>query len=111
MPYRDEEKNRAAKLAYYHRNAGAVRLKQEERRVQIRRLVNALKESKPCLDCGVSYPYYVMQFDHTGSDKVGSISKMVSSRISWAAIQLEIAKCDLVCANCHAARTWGRQQG
>lgn len=63
---------------------------------------------QPCMDCGVQYPAPVMEFDHRpGVEKVRHISGMVSarSRYSLDDIREEIAKCDVVCANCHRMRT------
>lgn len=67
------------------------------------------RKAKPCVDCGVEYPYYVMQFDHLSqSEKKFQIA---SSRNLYTIqqIQEEIAKCELVCANCHAERTHSRR--
>ena len=66
------------------------------------------EKSRPCADCGVSYPYYVMQFDHLGG-KDWNIGRLVSIGATSAKIALEIAKCELVCANCHAERTHQRR--
>ena len=69
--------------------------------------VIALKQ-RPCMDCGRTFPPYVMDFDHRdGSDKVNNISRLIS-RGNWARIEAEITKCDLVCANCHRIRTFVR---
>ncbi len=54
------------------------------------------------------FPHQVMQWDHRpGSEKLGDVSQDFwgSSREE---ILVEIAKCDLVCANCHAIRTFTR---
>jgi hypothetical protein len=66
------------------------------------------KESHPCKDCGVSYPYYVMDFDHVGV-KRALISRLVTRGATPARIQDEIDQCDLVCANCHRERTHQRK--
>ena len=66
----------------------------------------ALKD-KPCKDCNVQYEPYVMQFDHISDNKVSNVSQLQSIQ----AITLEAAKCEVVCANCHAARTWKRRNG
>jgi hypothetical protein len=68
-------------------------------------LIKQLKD-KPCKDCGVQYPPYVMDFDHVRGEKVKNVSSMRSQ--SLEAIVLEADKCDVVCANCHRARTYGR---
>jgi hypothetical protein len=66
-----------------------------------------MKEENPCVDCGQHYPFYVMQYDHTGDDKVMDVNRL-TKQASWVRVLAEIAKCDLVCANCHAARTFLR---
>lgn len=64
-------------------------------------------KSKPCADCGVLYPYYVMDFDHRdGKDKVINLAH--ASRMTRPKILEEIAKCDVVCSNCHRERTYQR---
>ncbi len=59
----------------------------------------------PCRDCGVSYPYYVMDLDHVRGDKLFPLSYRGAGEQRLLA---EIAKCDVVCANCHRARTYQR---
>lgn len=69
-----------------------------------RALIRAAKD-KPCADCDGRYPYYVMQFDHLDrSDKKFNIGQ-IGPTIGMARVLNEIAKCDVVCANCHAERT------
>jgi len=65
----------------------------------------AALKAKPCMDCGVRYPPYVMDFDHRNPDeKLFSLNSMAMTR-SAEKLAAEIAKCDLVCANCHRERT------
>lgn len=60
-------------------------------------------KNKPCVDCKVWYPYWVMDFDHRNpTEKKFTIG--VSNK-SLKALKEEIAKCDVVCANCHRQRT------
>lgn len=69
---------------------------------------NALKDG-PCSDCDVRYPPYVMQWDHRdSSQKEFTIGQ--STRVAWRRVLAEVAKCDLVCANCHAVRTHERRK-
>ena len=70
-----------------------------------RQYLDGLK-SVPCKDCGVAYPPYVMDFDHIRGRKVRGIGKMLTS--SWSTLQAEIAKCEIVCSNCHRERTHQR---
>lgn len=67
-----------------------------------------LAKARPCADCGVQYPPYVMQFDHREpKTKLFVIGASLFSR-SLSAVLAEIEKCDVVCANCHFQRTWER---
>jgi hypothetical protein len=51
-----------------------------------------------------------MQWDHRpGFEKIGDISGDFWGR-SREEVLAEIAKCDLVCTNCHAIRTFARSE-
>jgi hypothetical protein len=108
MPYKDPEKQRAYLAAHYEEKKIRYRESSRAARARRRELMKELK-SGSCVDCGVSYPFYVMQFDHIGTDKVASVSQLAQLK-AWQTVLDEIAKCELVCANCHAERTWTRQQ-
>ena len=72
------------------------------------RLLDFLRDV-PCLDCGRRYPPFAMDFDHRDpSDKRYTVSRMVG-RAGVGLIMAEVAKCDIVCANCHRARTFDRR--
>lgn len=76
-----------------------------------RAFVDNLKD-KLCADCGVKYPPWVMDFDHReGEKKVCAISTLRGRSGSVKRIMSEVAKCDLVCANCHRQRTHARMVG
>jgi hypothetical protein len=64
----------------------------------------------PCTDCGNRYPSYVMQFDHLGDKKFDIATAVQQGWISLKRLRREIAKCEVVCANCHAERTHQRRQ-
>ncbi|HUP68642.1 MAG TPA: hypothetical protein VM142_02390 [Acidimicrobiales bacterium] len=61
--------------------------------------------SHPCVDCGEADPV-VLEFDHL-RDKSFTIARSFRY-LKWSTIQNEIAKCDVVCANCHRRRTAAR---
>ena len=91
-----------------------------KRRAQVVRAVKAYKakvkewldsfKDGPCLDCKTTYPACVMDFDHREEgSKVMALACVVSRGWSKARILEEVAKCDLVCANCHRIRTKDRR--
>jgi hypothetical protein len=56
----------------------------------------------PCVDCGESDPI-VLDFDHQRDKKKGVASMMESA--TTEALQEEILKCEVRCANCHRRKT------
>ncbi len=69
-------------------------------------------KSQPCTDCGGSFPICCMDFDHRiGTKKSYCVGTMVAHHYSMNLIEKEVAKCDLVCANCHRVRTRDRRKG
>jgi endogenous inhibitor of DNA gyrase (YacG/DUF329 family) len=68
-------------------------------------------KSQPCTDCKKNYPICCMEFDHVRGKKIHNIGSMFAHTYSRETIELEIAKCELVCANCHKVRTRNRKRG
>jgi hypothetical protein len=84
----------------------------KERYARRARLLKAIKMAVGCVDCGYDEHPEALHFDHlpeyeklteigNSNLKMGSIHKLLG----------EIAKCDVVCANCHAVRTAVRREG
>lgn len=78
-------------------------------RLEIRKARYHEIKSKPCTDCGESYPPFVMNLDHVRGEKIGNISKLFKK--SDEIFLAEIAKTELVCANCHRYRSQERVLG
>lgn len=66
-------------------------------------LVNRIRQG-PCHDCRHTYPVEVMDFDHVQHPKVACVSYLARRGCPLPRLQAEIAKCQLVCANCHRTR-------
>jgi hypothetical protein len=65
-------------------------------------------KATPCADCGIRYPYWVMDLDHRpGTVKLFTVADKYVS-YGMATVKAEVAKCDVVCANCHRQRTHTR---
>ena len=116
MPYKDIEVRKAYQKVYasnhyeankvdYKSRAAANNIKARKRNAAF---VQEIKSKTPCMDCGKKYPYYVMQFDHI-YEKNGAVANLVRASVSIARLEQEIAGCEVVCANCHAERTYSRK--
>jgi hypothetical protein len=96
------QKNREIHMARVMKTA-------RERKARMDEFVDQFKR-RPCLDCSGRFPTYVMDFDHVRGSKVGILSRMRRAR-SRAKVVAEIAKCEVVCSNCHRIRTGLRRDG
>lgn len=81
-----------------------------KKRDRIDRYINS-KKSMPCMDCGYTFPSECMDYDHVRGEKLFGVSQMSSRSVSMQDVADEIAKCDLVCANCHRIRHKTRVTG
>jgi hypothetical protein len=81
---------------------------------QVRELVDAIKTANGCESCGYNTDARALQFDHvdpstkyrTASGRLVNVADMVKgARYSVRTILAEIAKCRVLCANCHAVHT------
>jgi len=64
-----------------------------------------LRDCGGCADCGET-DLVVLEFDHLDPAlKLDSLSQMIWGGSSLKRIADELAKCDVVCANCHRRRT------
>lgn len=91
-----------------YKNKDEYNANQAVRRAKIRSTIECAKAT-PCLDCGIQYPTCVMQFDHVRGVKRFNIGSATALSPSLVTLKEEIAKCEVVCANCHAMRTEARK--
>lgn len=109
MPYADRQTQLAAQADHYARNRADYQERNRQRRERLRSVIEEAK-NRPCFDCGERHPYYVMDFDHRDPAEkrhnVGAVHHFGSVK----ALRAEIAKCDVVCANCHRERTHGQNR-
>lgn len=92
---------------YYEADKQYYINKAKERKQRLRKMVDEYK-SVPCMDCGIQYPPHVMDFDHR-ENKFDDVARLVINNVSVKRILDEIAKCDVVCSNCHRVRTYERR--
>lgn len=98
----------AATRAWRKRNRSYFRKWDKNYRARNTQLLNELK-NKPCADCGKSYPPYVMDFDHINGTKKDAVSRISGKgHGTRQALLAEVAKCEVVCSNCHRIRSHNR---
>ena len=90
------ERNKEAELAYKYE-------RQDRKREEARKYVWDYLSRKTCVDCG-EYDPLVLTFDHVRGNKKMNVSQMVNQGYSFEAIREEMAKCEVVCNNCHLRR-------
>lgn len=90
---------------YYRKNKGNLKKKEVRRHGEIKETVNNLKKV-PCADCGGMFPTVCMDFDHLPQfEKSANVAELLRRKASLEKILEEVAKCEVVCANCHRIRT------
>ena len=107
---------RPCKVAYdrewYARNREAhiarVRVATDRARARNADILAAAKD-RPCEDCGLRWPAWVLEFDHVRGEKRNDVSKLAAWGAAAETLRAEIAKCEVVCANCHRERTHRRR--
>ena len=96
MRTREDPEYRARVRANKRARSAAVRRENHERLLDY-------FDTHPCVDCDEVDPV-VLQFDHVRGDKRFNISDRLHT-LRWDRLLVEIAKCEVVCANCHMRRS------
>lgn len=110
MPCRDKKKRAAYQKQYQASHRKAMHATRKRNHERNRRYVEDYKRSHPCIDCKEADPV-CLDFDHRDDVKKRiNVSRLLSHDGSIESLALEIAKCDIRCANCHRKRT-AKQQG
>jgi len=69
----------------------------------------AERKRSPCVDCGGTFHQVAMHFDHVRGVKKANPSSYAYDYGSVDRMLSELDKCEIVCANCHAVRTYNRR--
>ena len=85
----------------------AVRKSEKERVKRIKKWVDDYKTTRGCKNCGYKEQSCALDFDHRdGEVKLFNVAAAIH-RGSIKRVQEEVAKCDVLCANCHRIRHFG----
>ena len=108
MPYKHKEDAAKFQRKYYLKRKGP------EFNKQLRCLARKLAKKKkqfivdyvmqhPCVDCGEKDPI-VLEFDHVRGKKLFHLADYRGK--GWDILKVEMAKCDIRCANCHRKKSY-----
>jgi hypothetical protein len=95
--------------AHYQANKPRRQAQNKRRQADFMAWYVSLKAGRPCADCGQSFHHAAMQWDHLPGQVKKAALGFLARRGSRRRVLEEIAKCELVCANCHAVRSYLRR--
>lgn len=101
MPYQNSEKQKQCQKDYYIKNKKLYLDLQRKRKKERRAWFSAIKAKLKCMLCSES-DSVCLDFHHRDrSAKIKSVCQLVAEVSTEEKILNEMAKCDVVCANCH----------
>lgn len=97
--------------AYYKAKGPAYNNQfQNRRRAAKQQYVRAIKTAHGCAECGERRDP-CLEFHHTDpSQKLAGVWKLAASNATYARLNAEIAKCVVLCANCHRVHHHNERQ-
>lgn len=105
-----EQFSKNSKCSTYRNDCISCCSSRNKKRVEYLQSIIRKAKDVPCKDCNIRYQFYIMDFDHIDSkEKLFTIGQ-TGRYASEENLLKEIAKCDVVCANCHRARTFSRMK-
>lgn len=100
MPYKDVEKQKQAQRRHYEANKSSFAKRVRDRRNHVKKWYAEYKSTLSC-SCGESH-YACLDFHHVDpSLKEEAINTMVRTGTTIERLKAEIAKCIVLCSNCH----------
>lgn len=104
MPLKNDrdrrEYNRKYQREWVRRNREKRNATVAKARHRLRKWLTEYKVERGCKRCGERHPA-VLEFHHRNQRaKEGDLANMPTKR-SFVSMQREVAKCDVLCANCH----------
>lgn len=98
---------RAASKEHYDGDPKYYTKKARRRDKTFRNWIKELKTGKACIKCGESHPACLVFHHKDPRKKLFELGSKAARYMSKKRIESEVAKCDLLCANCHCKEHWG----
>ena len=108
MPYKDPVKQKEAQHQHYLDNKEKYRKATKEGQRRRKDWLYDIKDSLVCIKCGENRSP-ALAFHHKNPNKKEMTISRMLRRCSKKRIMEEIAKCDVLCHNCHAVLHWELQ--
>ncbi|GHO77380.1 hypothetical protein KSD_51510 [Ktedonobacter sp. SOSP1-85] len=106
----DEERKayyRAYNKIWYQKHKKRIIEDRNHRRNDLKERFNQYKLTLSCIRCGESHPACLHFHHRNPADKDFAMRDIIGrSYISAARLEKKIAKCDVLCGNCHAIHHW-----
>ncbi|MGI8467211.1 MAG: hypothetical protein ACR2N3_02050 [Pyrinomonadaceae bacterium] len=103
MPFKNVN---AYNREYYQRNRLHLLEKQRDKNKRLaenrRKWLVEYKKTLSCIRCGENHPAALTFYHKNSSDKSFEIGNAICLGVSLKRLIVEIEKCEVLCANCHA---------
>ena len=104
MPIKDKEKRREYQREYmrgwYQKNKAKHIASVRKSNKKIKDWLKEYKATLKCENCEENHPA-CLEFHHINPKEKRFAIANIKDFLSWSALQTEIAKCRVLCANCH----------
>ena len=107
MPYKDLEKKREAQRRFYRNHSTKCKADILTNKQNMVKWFQEYRNTLQCIKCGEAHGY-CLEFHHPNGRGEQDFCISLLPRKGWgkARIIAEIAKCDVLCRNCHAEVHW-----
>ena len=113
MPYKDKDKRREYQKEYmrkwYEKNKAKHISYVRNRDKKIKDWLKDYKSSLSCEKCGENHPA-CLDFHHINPNEKSFALGRVDKFLSIKLLQNEIAKCEVLCANCHRKEHYNQKE-
>ena len=114
-PFKDPERRKEFHRKYHkeiwyptHKQERIERSKRQK--LELTKWYREYKKTLHCEDCGQNHPA-TLEFHHTDpTQKDFNVSRLIAQSTSLRRLKVEMAKCVVLCANCHRIRHWNERQ-
>lgn len=102
----NQDKIREYRRDWYSRNKKHAQQKVNDRKRRMRRWLQLYKQTLCCYECGEDHPA-ALDFHHRDpEEKELEVHRLLRTFRSFERILEEIAKCTVLCSNCHRKHHW-----